>query len=76
MDTMQIQAGVVVAYCLRPSDRPTNPQRLWHGIIEEVHPPVCWVRLNEPGYEGLDEMIFFEQIVRIEGGPGYELPTR
>ena len=66
MDTMQIQAGVVIAYRLRPSDRPTNPQRLWHGIIEEVHPPVCWVRRTEPGYEGLDEMIFFEQIVGIE----------
>ena len=36
---------------MRPHDLPTNPQRLWHGIIEEVHPPVCWVRLSEPGYE-------------------------
>ena len=76
MGTMQIQAGVVIAYRLRPSDRPTNPQRLWHGIIEEVHPPVCWVRLTEPGYEGLDEMIFFEQIVSVEGRSSYELPTR
>jgi hypothetical protein len=76
MGTMQVQAGVDIAYRMRLHDLPTDPQRLWHGIIEEVHPPVCWVRLNEPGYEGLDEMIFFEQIVDIEGGPGYELPTR
>ncbi len=65
-----------IAYRMRPHDLPTNPQRLWHGIIEEVHPPVCWVRLNEPGYEGLDGMIFFEQIVDTEGGSSFELPTR
>ena len=76
MDIAGVQAGVSIAYRMRPHDLPTNPQRLWHGIIEEVHPPVCWVRLNEPGYEGLDEMIFFEQIVDTEEGPGYELPTR
>jgi len=76
MGTAQVQVGVGIAYRLRPHDLPTNPQRLWHGIIEEVHPPVCWVRLNEPGYEGLDEMIFFEQIVDTEGGSSYELPTR
>jgi hypothetical protein len=76
MGTAQVQAGIGIAYRMRLSERPTNPERLWHGIIEEVHPPVCWVRLNEPGYEGLDEMIFFEQIVDIEEGPGYEIPTR
>jgi hypothetical protein len=26
--------------------------------------------LLDPGYTGLDEMIFFEQIVGIEEGPG------
>ncbi len=29
--------------------------------------------LVDPGYAGLDEMIFFEQIVGIEGEPGYAL---
>jgi hypothetical protein len=76
MGTMQVQAGVGIVYRMRLSERPTNPERLWHGIIEEVHPPVCLVRLNEPGYEGLDEMIFFEQIVDTEGGSSYGLSTR
>ena len=76
MGTARIQAGVVIAYRLRPSDCPTNPQRLWHGIIKDVYTRACWVCLTEPGYEGLDEMIFFEQIVCIEGEPGYELLTR
>jgi len=30
----------------------------------------------DPGYAGLDEMIFFEQIVGIEGEPGYALLAR
>ena len=76
MGKARIRAGVVIAYRLRPSDRPTNPQRLWHGIIKDVYTRACWVCLTEPGYEGLDEMIFFEQIVGIEGEPGYELLTR
>ena len=56
----QLQRGAVIAYRLRPSDRPTNPQRLWHGRVEDVHAPICWVRLLDPGYAGLDEMIFHE----------------
>ena len=76
MGTARIQAGVVIAVSFAPLRSPTNPQRLWHGIIKDVYTRACWVCLIEPGYEGLDEMIFFEQIVGIEGGPGYELPTR
>jgi hypothetical protein len=76
MGTARVQAGVGIAYRLRPSDRPTNPQRLWHGIIKDVYTRACWVCLTEPEYEGLDEMIFFEQIVGIEGGPAYESSTR
>ncbi len=72
----QLQRGAVIAYRLRPSDRPTNPQRLWHGRVEDVHAPMCWVRLLDPGYTGLDETVFFEQIVGIEGEPGYALLAR
>ena len=71
----QLQRGAVIAYRLRPSDRPTNPQRLWHGRVEDVHAPMCWVRLVDPGYTGLDETVFFEQIVGIEGEPGYALSS-
>jgi hypothetical protein len=61
-----IQVGVVIIYRMRLSDRPTNPQRLWHGIVKDVYPGAYLVRLTEPGYEGLEEIIFFEQIVSIE----------
>ncbi len=76
MGTARVQVGVVIAYRLRPSERPTNPERLWHGRVEAVHPPVCWVRLSEPGYEGEVEMILFQQIVSIEGRAENELSTR
>ncbi len=68
VDPTHVRAGAIITYRMRPSDRPTDPQRLWHGKVEDVCASVCWVRLNEPGYEGLDEMIFFGQIVGIEGG--------
>ena len=63
MGIVRIQPGVDIAYRLRPSDRPKNPQRLWHGRVEEMYNGACRVRLTEPEYEGLDEMVFFEQIV-------------
>jgi hypothetical protein len=34
MNTARVQAGVVIVYRLRLSDRPTNPQRLWHGRVK------------------------------------------
>jgi hypothetical protein len=73
MGTAHVQAGVGIAYRLRPSDLPTNPQRLWHGRVKDVYNEACLVRLTEPGYEGLDEIILFEQIVGTEGGIEYEL---
>ena len=75
MGIARIQPGGDIAYRLRPSDRPKNPQRLWHGKVEEVYNGACRVRLTEPEYEGLDEMVFFEQIVRIEGGLQNELQS-
>jgi hypothetical protein len=68
-----VQAGVVIAYRLRPSERATNPERLWHGRVEKVYIEVCQVRLTELGYEGEHEMVFFSQIVSIAEGPDYEL---
>jgi hypothetical protein len=61
-----VQPGVAIAYRMRLSDRPTNPWRLWRGRVENVYLGACLVRLTQPGYEGLDEIIFFEQIVSIE----------
>jgi len=71
MGTARVQAGVAITYRLRPSERPRNPHRLWHGVVENVYNGACRVRLTEPGYEGFDEMIFFAQIVGIKGSLGH-----
>ncbi len=62
----EAQVGDVIAYRLRPADRPTNPQRLWHGEVENVYTEAYRVRSVEPGYEGLKEIVFFRQIVTEE----------
>jgi hypothetical protein len=64
----EVQAGVVITYRMRLSDRPTNPQRLWHGVVEDVYTGAYMVRLIEPGYEGLKEIVFFHQIVGTDEG--------
>ena len=76
MGTVKIRSGVEIVYRLRPSDRPKNPQRLWHGRVKDVYTRACKVCLTEPGYEGLDELIFFEQIVSIQGELHYASSTR
>jgi hypothetical protein len=76
MGTVKIQSGVDIAYRLRPSDCPKNPQRLWHGRVKDVYNRACKVCLTESGYEGLDEIVFFEQIVSIEGELQYVSSTR
>ncbi|HEX6551284.1 MAG TPA: hypothetical protein VF026_00865, partial [Ktedonobacteraceae bacterium] len=65
-----------ISYRLRLSERPTNPGRLWHGRVEKLYTEACLVRLTEPGYDGEHDMVFFSQIVSIEGEPSNELPTR
>ena len=62
-----VQVGVVIIYRMRLSDRPTNPQRLWHGVVEDVYTGAYMVRLIEPGYEGLKEIVFIHQIVGTDG---------
>jgi hypothetical protein len=68
MGTEDIHAGATIAYRLRPADRPRNPHKLWHGTVEDVRPPFCCVRLDEPLYEGQTEVIFLTQIVCIKRG--------
>ncbi len=70
-DTISI--GSIIQYVLRPSQQPTDPDRRWRGRVEMVtrnayndSQGMCYVRSIEPGYEGLEECVFFGQIVGIE----------
>lgn len=62
----QLHPGTVVnTYRMRLAEQPVNPLRLWHGIVERVRHPICWVRLIDAGYEGLEELVLFYQITEI-----------
>ena len=54
-----------ITYRLRLAEQPVNPLRLWHGVVEKVYAPICWVRLTDEGYEGLRELVLQYQIVEI-----------
>lgn len=64
----QYQLGQQVSYVLLPVDRPTNPEREYHGIITGICPESEQVRVKliDPGYEGLEEWIEVEQICSVE----------
>lgn len=67
-----INIGSVIQYVLQPSQLPTNPNRIWKGKVEKVirdtsnSDGICWIHLVEPEYNGLEEYVFFSQIVGIE----------
>lgn len=60
--------GDEIAYSLRPIDRPTDKDKLWHGIVRQVNlgedgtVASLLVSSTEPGYEELQETVWPEQI--------------
>jgi hypothetical protein len=61
---------------MKLSERPINPLKSWHGVVEKVWPTCCWVRVVDEGYEDCEEMISFYQIIDIEGELEHGVPTR
>ena len=69
----ELRPGLVIGYRLPMSARPTRPERLWHGRIEDVSrsrssPLVgfCYIIVLDEGYEEMPEMVFFDQIVEVK----------
>jgi hypothetical protein len=68
----QLKAGMVLVYRLPSSQAPKDPMREWKGKIKDVWVATRYgvgavkVEVLEPGYEGDAEIIYPEQIVRIE----------
>jgi hypothetical protein len=64
----QITPGVSVVYTLRADQRPRHPKKEWHGKVvrydRDCHRAMV-VSLEE-GYEGCEEDVWLEQVVRIE----------
>ena len=68
----QITPGVIVVYTLRADQRPRHPEKEWHGKVtrycRDCHRAMV-VSLEE-GYEGCEEDVWLEQVVRIEQQDG------
>ena len=68
-DAGKLAVGSVIQYVLPLSQRPADPNRLWRGKVTYSHSDRCLfvvVSSLEPGYEGLVETVFIDQIVRSE----------
>jgi hypothetical protein len=64
----QITPGVIVVYTLRADQRPRHPEKEWHGKIVRYYRDChrATVVSLEEGYEGCEEDVWLEQVVRIE----------
>jgi hypothetical protein len=62
--------GMVVVYLLRADQFPTHLNKEWYGKIKQVYAAVdaLEVEVLNRGYEGLEECVYFKQIVRVESG--------
>jgi hypothetical protein len=61
-----IKPGIIIAYRLKPSDRPTNPNKLWRGKVKWCNSYGILVEILEEDYTGLAETISYEQVLSIE----------
>ena len=64
----QITPGVIVVYMLRADQRPRHPDKEWHGKVVRYYRDFhrAMVVLLEEEYEGCEEDVWLEQVVRIE----------
>lgn len=73
-----LEPGTRISYRLLASMQPVDPERIWHGIVQESVPagsfrPHAYLVLNiDTGYEGCHEEVGLAQIVEAERRPGPE----
>jgi len=60
-----IKPGMIVAYRLLPKDMPVNPLKVWRGKVMQYNGLSIRVETLEPGYEGLTEIISYEQVIGV-----------
>ena len=67
---IDVSVGDIVFYRLEPRSLPVNPERVWTGKVEWLHSKKCLFVVSslEQGYEGLCEIVYTSQIVKIETG--------
>ena len=65
----ELKQGMVIVYLMRPEELPTYPELEWHGKIKKVCNCLGMIEVEilDEGYQGYDELVSFEQIIRVEG---------
>src|SRR5713101_2863193 len=63
-----LKQGMVIVFLMHPDELPTHPELEWHGKIKEICNclRVVEVEVLDEGYEGYDELVYFEQVIRVE----------
>jgi hypothetical protein len=64
----ELKPGMVVVYLLRPNQLPIHPEKRWRGKIKKVYQSIDAVEVEvlSEGYEGSEELVHSEQVVRVE----------
>ncbi len=64
----ELKPGTIIVYFLRPSQLPINPKLEWRGRIKQLDPSQQMVIVNilNEGFEGEEEPVFINQIIRVE----------
>jgi hypothetical protein len=66
---IDVSVGDIIFYRLEPKSLPVNPERIWKGRVEWSHGRKCLfmiVSSLEEEYEGMSEIVYTTQIIRIE----------
>jgi hypothetical protein len=63
-----LKQGMAIAYLMRPEELPTHPELEWHGKVKEFCNCLRMIEVEvlDEGYEGYDELVYFEQFIRVE----------
>jgi hypothetical protein len=64
----ELKQGMVIVYLMRPEELPTYPELEWRGKVKKICNCLGMIEVEvlDEGYEGYDELIYFEQVIRVE----------
>lgn len=64
----QLAQGDTIFYHLSPNDLPKDPEKEWSGVITAAYPHIrsVLVRVLTEHFEGEEDEVGFNQIVRVE----------
>lgn len=69
LNLAELKKEMTIVYLMRLEELPTYPELEWHGKIKAICNclGVIEVDVLDKGYKGYDELVYFEQVIRVEG---------